>query len=212
VLVLGAGVAGLQAIATAKRLGAVVTAYDIRPQVREQIESLGAKFVQAPVDESAASASGYAKEVADDTQRRQQAALTPYVAEADVVITTAQIPGSSAPLLVSTEMVEEMRHGSVIVDVAAPTGGNCELTRADEEVRHGGVLVLGPTDLASRVAIDASEMYARNLAAFIDRLCDDEARLAIDLDDEIMGESCVTHDGSVAHPVARRALGLETRP
>lgn len=210
VLVLGAGVAGLQAIATAKRLGAVVSAYDIRPQVREQIESLGATFISAPVDESAAAASGYAKEVADETQRRQQDALAPHVADVDVVITTAQIPGAAAPMLVSREMVEGMRPGSVIVDVAAPTGGNCELTRVDEDVAHAGVTVMGPSDLPGRVAVDASEMYARNLAAFIERIADDEGVLALDFGDEIVGESCITHEGNVTHPVARRALGLET--
>ncbi len=210
VLVLGAGVAGLQAIATAKRLGAVVSAYDIRPQVREQIESLGATFISAPVDESAAAASGYAKEVADETQRRQQDSLAPHVAEVDVVITTAQIPGAAAPMLVSREMVEGMRPGSVIVDVAAPTGGNCELTRVGEDVEHAGVTVMGPSDLPGRVAVDASEMYARNLAAFLERLVDDEGALSLDFDDQIVGESCVTHEGNVTHPVARRALGLET--
>ena len=204
VLVLGAGVAGLQAIATARRLGAVVSAYDIRPQVAEQIESLGATFVAGPVDESAASASGYAKEIGDETQRRQQDALAEVVANADVVISTAQIPGARAPLLVSREMVERMRPGSVIVDVAAPSGGNCELTRPDDEVRHAGVRIVGPTDLAARVAVDASEMYARNLAAFVERLTGDDARLRFDFDDEIVSEPCITHDGHVTDPVARR--------
>ena len=208
-LVLGAGVAGLQAIATAKRLGAVVSSYDVRPQVREQIESLGAKFIAAPVDESAASSSGYAKELTDETQRRQQDALSPYVADADVVITTAQVPGGSAPLLVSREMVERMRPGSVIVDVAAPTGGNCELTRPGENVRHGGVLVMGPTDLAGRVAIDASEMYAKNLGAFLARISDEDGHVKHDFDDQIVSESCITHAGAVTHPVTRRILGLE---
>ena len=210
-LVLGAGVAGLQAIATAKRLGAVVSAYDVRPQVREQIESLGAKFIAAPVDESAASSSGYAKELTDETQRRQQDALSPYVADADVVVTTAQVPGGSAPLLVSREMVERMRPGSVIVDVAAPTGGNCELTRPGENVRHGGVVVMGPTDLASRVAIDASEMYAKNLGAFLARISDEDGHVTHDFDDQIVSEACITHDGAVTHPVTRRILGLEPR-
>lgn len=196
-LVLGAGVAGLQAIATAKRLGAVVSSYDVRPQVREQIESLGAKFIAAPVDESAASSSGYAKELTDETQRRQQDALSPYVADADVVITTAQVPGGSAPLLVSREMVERMRPGSVIVDVAAPTGGNCELTRPGENVRHGDVLVMGPTDLAGRVAIDASEMYAKNLGAFLARISDEDGHVTHDFDDQIVSESCITHAGAV---------------
>ena len=208
-LVLGAGVAGLQAIATAKRLGAVVSAYDIRPQVKEQIESLGARFVAGPVDESAASASGYAKEVGDDTQRRQQAALAKHVADADVVITTAQIPGRPAPLSISREMVERMRPGSVIIDVAAPNGGNCELTRPGEDILESGVLVMGPTDLAGRVAVDASEMYARNVAALIDHITDENGRLDLDFDDEIVAGSCITHGGEITHSVARRLLGKE---
>ncbi len=208
-LVLGAGVAGLQAIATARRLGAVVSAYDIRPEVQEQIESLGARFVAAPVDESAAAATGYAKEVADETQRRQLAALSPHVAAADVVVTTAQIPGRRAPLLVSREMVEAMRQGSVIVDVAAPTGGNCELTRAGETVEHSGVTILGPTDLPSRAAYDASSMYARNLMALLSRMTGESGELLVDLDDEILAGACITHDGRVVHPVVRRSLGLE---
>lgn len=208
-LVLGAGVAGLQAIATARRLGAAVSAYDIRPEVREQIESLGARFVAAPVDESAAAATGYAKEVSDETQRRQQDALAQVVADSDVVITTAQIPGSPAPLLVSREMIESMRPGSVVVDVAAPTGGNCELTRPGETVEHHGVSIIGPTDLPGRVAMDASQMYSRNVASFLGRLTDEEGNLIFDWDDEIVSEACVTHDGLVAHPVVRRSLGLE---
>jgi NAD(P) transhydrogenase subunit alpha len=205
VLVLGAGVAGLQAIATAKRLGAVVFAYDIRPEVQEQIESLGARFVAAPTDESAAAATGYAKEVADDTQRRQLAALAPHVAEADVVITTAQIPGRPAPLLVSREMVESMRPGSVIVDLASTSGGNCELSRPDQTVEHDGVTILGPTDLASQVAHDTSQMYARNLATFLQRL-GPEGEAVVDMEDEIIAGTCITHDGQVVHPVVRRLL------
>ncbi|HUF95482.1 MAG TPA: Re/Si-specific NAD(P)(+) transhydrogenase subunit alpha [Acidimicrobiia bacterium] len=208
-LVLGAGVAGLQAIATAKRLGAVVSAYDIRPEVRQQIESLGAKFVAAPVDESAAAATGYAKEVADETQRRQQDALSPYVADSDVVITTAQIPGSPAPLLVSTEMVERMRPGSVIVDVAAPTGGNCEPTRPGETIVLNGVTIVGQVDLASQVAMDASHMYARNVASLLARMTDEHGALTLDFDDEIISEACITHQGKVNHPVVRRRLTQE---
>lgn len=211
VLVLGAGVAGLQAIATAKRLGAVVSAYDIRPEVREQIESLGARFVAAPVDESAAAATGYAKEVADETQRRQMEALTDHVAKAEVVITTAQVPGMTAPLLVSTEMVEQMRPGSVVVDAAAPTGGNCELTRPGETVIHNGVTIMGPVDLAGQVAYDASQMYARNVAAFLGRITGGDGEPNIDLDDEILGAACITHDGKVVHPVVRRSLGLDVQ-
>lgn len=208
-LVLGAGVAGLQAIATARRLGAAVSAYDIRPEVKEQIESLGARFVSAPVDESAAAATGYAKEVSDETQRRQQSALADVVAKSDVVITTAQIPGSPAPLLVSSEMVHRMSPGSVIVDVAAASGGNCELTRPGETVIHNGVTILGPTDLPGRVAHDASQMYARNLASFVVRVTGDNAAPKLDFNDEIVSGACITHDGRVTHPVVRRAMGLE---
>jgi H+-translocating NAD(P) transhydrogenase subunit alpha len=208
-LVLGAGVAGLQAIATARRLGAAVSAYDIRPEVREQIESLGARFVAAPVDESAAAATGYAKEVSDETQRRQQDALASVVEDSDVVVTTAQIPGSPAPLLVSREMVDRMRPGSVIVDVAAPSGGNCELTRPGETVEHNGVMIVGPTDLPSRVAYDASQMYARNLASFIGRITGENGQQVFDFDNQIVSEACITHEGRVTHPVVRRAMGLE---
>ena len=208
-LVLGAGVAGLQAIATARRLGASVSAYDIRPEVREQIESLGARFVAAPVDESAAAASGYAREVSDETQRRQQDALAEVVEDSDVVVTTAQIPGSPAPLLVSREMVERMRQGSVIVDVAAPSGGNCELTRPGETVLHNGVKVMGPVDLPGRVAYDASQMYSRNLASFLTRLTGEEGELTYDFENQIVSEACITHDGRVTHPVVRRSMGLE---
>lgn len=208
-LVLGAGVAGLQAIATARRLGASVSAYDIRPEVKEQIESLGARFVAAPVDEGAGAPSGYARQVSDETQRRQQDSLLSVVANSDVVITTAQIPGSPAPLLLSREMVEAMRPGSVIVDVAAPSGGNCELTHPGETITHNGVMIIGATDLASMVAIEASEMYARNLAAFLGRLCDEEGRMVLDFEDQIVSEACITHAGRVTHPVVRRSLGLE---
>jgi H+-translocating NAD(P) transhydrogenase subunit alpha len=208
-LVLGAGVAGLQAIATGRRLGASVSAYDIRPEVKEQIESLGARFVAAPVEEEAAEESGYAKEVSEETKRRQQQALADVVADSDVVITTAQIPGRPAPSLIPADMVERMRPGSVIVDVAAPTGGNCELTRPGETVDHGGVRILGPIDLPARVAHDASQMYARNLASLLSRLVDEEGRLSLDFDDEIVAGSCITHDGEVRHPGVREAMGSE---
>lgn len=208
-LVLGAGVAGLQAIATGRRLGASVSAYDIRPEVREQIESLGARFVSAPVDESAAAATGYAKEVSDETQRRQQEALATAVEAADVVVTTAQIPGSPAPLLISREMVERMRPGSVIVDVAAPSGGNCELTKPGQTVDLNGVMIIGPTDLPARVAHDASQMYARNVSSFLGRITGEDGELTLDFEDEIISAACITHDGRVTHPVVRRNLGLE---
>lgn len=208
-LVLGAGVAGLQAIATAKRLGASVSAYDIRPEVREQIESLGARFVSAPVDESATSEGGYAKEVSEETRRRQQQELAKAVEAADVVITTAQIPGRSAPQLISKEMVETMRPGSVIVDVAAPTGGNCELTEPGETVEHNGVKILGPTDLPSRVAHDASQMYARNVSSLLGRMTGEEGELTLDFEDEIISGSCITREGEIVHPEVRRRMGLD---
>jgi proton-translocating NAD(P)+ transhydrogenase subunit alpha len=211
-LVLGAGVAGLQAIATARRLGAQVSAYDIRPEVREQIQSLGARFIAAPVDESAAAATGYAKEVSDETQRRQQEALGAVVAESDVVITTAQIPGAHAPLLMSQEMIERMRPGSVVVDVAAPSGGNCELTRPGQTVVHHGVSIIGPVDLPGRVAHDASQMYARNVAAFLGRICDENGAMKIDLEDPIISGASITHEGRITHPVVRRGMGPDSGP
>lgn len=205
VLVLGAGVAGLQAIATARRLGAIVSGYDIRPAAREQVESLGARFVGGPVEAAAEGQGGYASEVDDATRSAQQEALAAAVAESDVVITTAQVPGRRAPLLVTAAMVEAMRPGAVVVDLAASTGGNCEATIADEAVSVGMVTVLGPTDLASGAAGDASEMYGRNLVALLDHLITDGA-LVIDPEDEIAAAVCVTRDGSVQDPRVLAAL------
>ncbi len=207
-LILGVGVAGLQAIATAKRLGAIVHAYDIRPETAEQVESLGGKFVAAPTTE--ADEGGYAKEVGQDVQAQQFAALAPYVAEADLIVTTAQIPGRPAPRLINAEMVATMHAGSVIVDMAAGTGGNVEGSVPDETVTIDGVTIFGPTNLASQVATDASRMYARNLIALIERLHDAETGgLNVDLDDEIIGGTTVTHAGDVTHPRCRRLLGIE---
>jgi NAD(P) transhydrogenase subunit alpha len=208
VLVLGTGVAGLQAIATARRLGAVTSAYDIRPEAREQVESLGARFVAAPTAEEASTAGGYATEVAADMQQLQLAALAPVVAASDIVVATAQIPGRPAPLLITTAMVRAMRSGSVVVDVAAPTGGNCEATVADTTVDIDGVTVLGPTNLPSRVAADASEMYARNVASLLSLLVEDGA-VNLDLDNEILDGACVTHAGEVRHQWSRKAMGME---
>ncbi len=170
VLVLGAGVAGLQAIATAKRLGAVVSGYDIRPAAREQIESLGARFVGGPVADTAQAAGGYAAEVDEATRRAQQDALASAVAAADVVITTAQVPGRRAPVLVTTAMVDTMRPGAVVIDLAAATGGNCEVTVADQLTLRNAVTILGPTDLASAAAGNASEMFSRNVTSLFDHL------------------------------------------
>ena len=206
-LILGVGVAGLQAIATARRLGAVVYAYDIRPETKEQVESLGAKFVEAPTTE--ADEGGYAKEVTDDVQAKQFAVLAPFVADADIVVTTAQIPGRPAPLLINSEMVSAMHPGSVIVDMAAGSGGNVEGSRPDEVVVRGGVAIHGPTNLAGLVPTDSSRMYARNLVALLERVRGEDGGLALDFDDEIIGATVVTHQGEVRHPRCRSLLGLE---
>jgi len=204
-LVLGVGVAGLQAIATAKRLGAVVHAYDIRPETAEQVESLGAKFVAAPT--AAADEGGYAVEIAADTQAQQHAALAPHVAASDMIITTAQIPGRPAPLLVTTEMVETMHAGSVIIDMAAASGGNVEPSRPDEVVTVGGVRIHGPTNLAAQVAGDASRMYSRNLVALLTRMhTEGSENMATDA---IFSEAAVILDGEVRHPRTRSLLELE---
>ena len=207
IVVLGAGVAGLQAIATARRLGAIVEAYDVRPAAAEQIRSLGAKSIDLQLDTaSSEDAGGYAKAQGDDEQARQQAALTPFIAAADVVITTAAIPGVRSPLLVSEAMVESMRPGSLIVDLAAERGGNCALTVADEAVDHSGVTILGPTQLESGSARSASQMFAHNLVTLVRHLADDELNLTIDPDDEITGAMLVTRGGEVVHPRVKEAL------
>lgn len=197
ILVLGAGVAGLQAIATAKRLGAVVQAFDIRPAAREQVESLGATFVGLEL-EAAEDAGGYAKEVTDDVHRREQELLLRLLRDTDAVITTALIPGRPAPVLITAEMVEAMRPGSVVIDLAAEAGGNCELTRAGEEITHKGVLVVGLTDAASSVAHHASQMYARNITSLLLHLTKEQV-LTLDLADEITRACCVTRAGEVLH-------------
>ncbi|MFH1330563.1 MAG: NAD(P) transhydrogenase subunit alpha [Actinomycetota bacterium] len=206
VLVIGAGVAGLQAIATARRLGAVVAGYDIRPAAAEQVQSLGATFVGGPVEAAAETSGGYAGQVGEDTRSRQSAALAPHVAAADIVITTAQVPGKPAPLLITREMVEAMRPGSVLVDLAASTGGNAEVTVPDEEVDVEGVLVIGPRDLAAGTAGHASEMYSRNITALIRHLAP-EGALAIDHADPITAAACVAHAGEILVPAVRAALG-----
>jgi H+-translocating NAD(P) transhydrogenase subunit alpha len=198
VLVLGVGVAGLQAIATAKRLGAVVLGFDIRPAVKEQVESVGGQWVGMQLAE-AEGTGGYAKEVSEETQRREHEHLHKLVTDVDVVITTAQIPGRPAPVLITKDMVAAMKPGAIIVDLAAESGGNCELTRADEEIVHGPALILGPTDLAAETPIHASQMYSRNVEAFIQHISKDGA-LNLDRQDEIVRESLVTDGGEVVHP------------
>ena len=196
VLVLGAGVAGLQAIATARRLGAVVSAFDVRPAVKEQVESLGAKFVGMQIGEQAETAGGYATELSEDTHRRELTFIAQQAKDADIVITTAAIPGKRAPVLITAEAVRGMKPGSVIVDLAVETGGNCELTEAGTDVVRNGVLILGPLNLPSTLPYHASQMYARNVASFLMHVARD-GKLVVDLGDEIIRDTCVTYAGEV---------------
>lgn len=208
VFILGAGVAGLQAIATARRLGAVVCAYDVRPAVKEQVESVGAKFVMLDVDaQSSEDKGGYAKAMDEAFYRRQRELLTAVLREQDVVITTAAVPGRKSPILITTEMVSAMPPGSVIVDIAAERGGNCELTKPGESVIHNGVTILGPVNLPSMVPNHASQMLSANITAVAKLLLKD-GNIAVNLEDEIIRESLVTHQGKVAHPRVAELLGL----
>ena len=203
VLVVGAGVAGLQAIASARRLGAVVEAYDVRSATREQVKSLGAKFVDTGV--SAEGTGGYARELTEEEKRQQQEVLDQRIAAADVVITTAAVPGRTAPRIISRAAVERMKPGAVIVDIAAESGGNCELTRAGETVRHQGVRIVGPVNLPSQLAYHASEMYARNLLNFL-KPAIDKGELKIDWNDEVFAQSCLTHEGRIPHEATRKMV------
>lgn len=208
VLIIGAGVAGLQAIATARRLGAVVSAYDVRPAVKEQVESLGAKFVELDLKTGESeSKGGYAKEMDEDFYKRQREMMAKLVADADVVITTAAIPGRQSPLLVTTEMVNGMQPGSVIVDLAAERGGNCEVTLCDSEVKHQGVVVLGPSNLPATVPLNASEMFSRNVTNFLGCIVKD-GKIEIDQTDEVIAGTLVTHQGEIVHPRIRELLGM----
>lgn len=198
VFILGAGVAGLQAIATAKRLGAVVSAYDVRAAVKEQVESVGAKFVVLDVGGDAEGSGGYAKAMDEEFYRKQREAMTNVIREQDVVITTAAVPGKKAPILVTGQMVEAMAPGSVVVDIAAERGGNCELTRPGETVTHHGVTILGPLNLASTIPYDASLMYSANVAAFLKLMVKDGV-LTLNREDEIIRESMVCHEGQIVN-------------
>jgi NAD(P) transhydrogenase subunit alpha len=206
VLVMGAGVAGLQAIATARRLGAVVRAYDVRAAAKEEVESLGAKFVELDL-ETQEGAGGYAKEQSAEYLAKQQELLAAEVAASDVVITTAQIPGRKAPVLVTESMVQGMSEGAVIVDMAADSGGNCELSVAGEDVRVGGVTVVGLSNPPASMPTHASFLYSRNIANFLGLLVKD-GQLAPDFDDEIVAGTCVVRDGEVVHSPTAEALGL----
>jgi NAD(P) transhydrogenase subunit alpha len=213
VFVMGAGVAGLQAIASAKRLGAVVSATDVRSAVKEQVQSLGAKFVESPVEAAKAEGTGgYAQALDEDTSRKQREALSKVVAESDAVITTAAIPGKKAPILVTTDMVRQMQPGSVIVDLAAERGGNCELTKPGEMISVDGVTILGPANLPSEVPYHASQMFAKNVVTFLQHLVGLGLPSKVDNNDEITRETLLCQDGQVVHPRVRQLLGMAATP
>ena len=206
VLVLGAGVAGLQAIATAKRLGAQVEAFDVRPVVKEQVESLGAKFIQVEAGEDeGVGEGGYAKETSDEYKRLQQQLIHDHISKADVVITTALIPGRPAPLLIPTSMVDSMKSGSIIMDLASENGGNCELTKKDETITHNGVIIDGTSNIPGTMPVHASELYAKNVAALLTYMVKD-GELNLDLEDEIISGSMYTHNGEITHKPTKETL------
>jgi H+-translocating NAD(P) transhydrogenase subunit alpha len=208
VLVLGAGVAGLQAIATARRLGAAVQAFDVRSAVKEQIESLGARFLELDMGlEDAEAAGGYARALTEEEQQRQRELLAEAIGQMDAVIATAAVPGRPAPLLITEQAVRNMRPGSVIVDLAAESGGNCELTEPGETVVREDVTIVGPLGLASRMADHASSLYARNVQSLIELMVVD-GELALDFDDEVLAGACITRDGQIVHEGARAAAGV----
>lgn len=210
VFVIGAGVAGLQAIATAKRLGAIVSAYDVRPVVKEQVESLGARFVQLPLAVAAEDKGGYAKELESEVLAAERSLLAEVISQSDVVISTAAVPGKPAPKLITADMVEKMPLGAVIVDVVADRGGNCELTRPGENYVHGHVTILGPLNLPAQVPYHASQMFSRNVTAFLEHVRKTalrDGKLDPSVDDEIVRETLVLHEGQVVHPSLKAREG-----
>ncbi len=203
VLVIGAGVAGLQAVATAKRLGAMVQGYDVRSATKEQVESLGAKFIELSI--KAEGEGGYARELTDEEKKQQQDELAEYISKADVLITTAAVPGRPSPKIIPTSTVEKMKPGAVIIDLAAEGGGNCELTQPGETIEHNGVVIHAPLNVPSQVPLHASEMYAKNLFNFVSLMIK-EGELAMDWEDEVIAESCLTHEGAIKHEATRNLV------
>ena len=206
-LILGAGVAGLQAIATARRLGAKVEAFDVRPEVKEQIESLGASFLETEQEVTAEGEGGYAKELSEEQHQRELELIAAHISDADLVVTTAQIPGRPAPELITEEMVDSMRPGSVIIDLAAASGGNCAVTREGETVVRNGVKIMGPANLPAGIPVHASQMFAKNVATLLKELVTD-GELSLDFEDEVVATTCVSHGGEVRHGPTRERLGL----
>jgi NAD(P) transhydrogenase subunit alpha len=205
-LILGAGVAGLQAIATARRLGAIVEAFDVRPAVKEQVESLGATFLEPEEEVTAEGEGGYAKELSEDQHKKELEMIGKAIVEADIVITTAQIPGRDAPLLITEEMVRSMRPGSVIVDLASESGGNCAVTKSGETIISHGVHVMGPVDIASTVSVHASQMYSKNIVTLVSEFIGEEGAVELDFENDVIGPSTVTHAGEVRNERVQASL------
>jgi NAD(P) transhydrogenase subunit alpha len=206
-LVLGAGVAGLQAIATARRLGAVVEAFDVRPAVKEQVESLGATFLEAEEEVTAEGEGGYAKELSEDQHQKELDLIAAHIHAADLVITTAAIPGRKAPLLITEEMVRSMKVGSVIVDLAAETGGNCAHTRFGETVTVDGVCIMGPANIAAAVPVHTSQMYSKNIVTLVSEFIGEDGAVELDFENDVVGPSTVTHQGEVVNEWVKQTLG-----
>ncbi len=209
VVIMGAGVAGLQAIATAKRLGAVVEVSDIRAAVKEQVESLGGKFIELPQAESGEGQGGYAREMGEDFLRRQREIVQRHLSQADAVITTALVPGRPAPRLITADMVHAMRPGSIIVDLAVEQGGNCELSQPDREVVENGVTIVGPSNLAATMPHDSSLLFARNVLSLLQLMLDKEGKLVVNTEDEVIAGSLLTHAGQVVHKPTAERLAAE---
>jgi NAD(P) transhydrogenase subunit alpha len=205
VFVLGAGVAGLQAIATARRLGAVVEAFDVRPAVKEQVQSLGAKFVEMEIAEQTETVGGYATQLSEETHRREVELLHKHAKMSDVIITTALIPGKPAPELITEEMVKDMQPGSVIVDLAAENGGNCTLTEPGADITRYNVRILGPLNIPSTMPIHASQMYSKNVYNLVSLMVQG-GQLKLNFDDEIISGTCITHEGNIVNPAARASV------
>jgi NAD(P) transhydrogenase subunit alpha len=207
-LILGAGVAGLQAIATSKRLGAVVEVFDTRPAVKEEVMSLGAKFIEVEGAADASKAGGYAVEQSEDFMQRQKAKIAESVAKADIVITTAQIPGKKAPILITTGMMEAMKNGSVIIDMAAATGGNTELTKNEETIFHNGVRIVGNSALASGMPSDASKLYGKNILNFLQLMIDKDGKFNLNFEDDLVKGTCVVHGGAITNERVKQVIGI----
>jgi NAD(P) transhydrogenase subunit alpha len=211
-LILGAGVAGLQAIATARRLGAKVEAFDVRPAVKEQVQSLGATFLETEHEVTAEGEGGYAKELSEEQHKRELDLIAKHIKDADLVISTAAIPGRRAPILITDDMIRSMRPGSVVMDLAAETGGNCTLTQAGRTVIENGVKVIGPVNLPAQLPAHASQMFGKNVATFLRELVKD-GELRVDLNNDVVGPTCLTHEGEIRHAATReRVVSLQSAP